>query len=436
VRKSLSLLAAVAATSLGLAAPQALAAPATPVSAAAAQTTERHPGAAVGADAVQRFAAAARGRAAGTPAAARARSYTTLVSRLDNPRQLSVDRAGQLYVAEAGHGAASPRGCVGTGEERFCAGTTGRISRIDRTWTDRAIRRTVVSGLPSAAGPDGSFAGGAAGVSARGGRLDIAVGDVPELTPQQFQGRAAALLRARPGGRPVKVADLLAYELKANPDGQRQFNDKGEPLDALSNPYAALALPGRTLVADAGANAIIQVSANGRISTFAALPNITTGPCAGAPNNDPQHPGCDSVPTAITLAPDGYVYVAGLGGDLPGTARVWKLHPRTGKIVKTIGNLTAAHGIVVGRAGTVYVSELLYGFDPTNPNLDPSTVGRITRIARNGSRSYVQVPLPAGLALIGGRLYAAAWSVAPATGAFGNPAWSGQLVRIRGPFRR
>jgi hypothetical protein len=77
------------------------------------------------------------------------------------------------------------------------------------------------------------------------------------------------------------------------------------------------------------------------------------------------------------------------------------------------------------------VSELLHGFDPTNPNLDPSTIGRIVRIPRTGPRTYNSVPLPAGLALLGGRLYAAAWSVAPATGAFGNPG----VDRPAGPRR-
>jgi hypothetical protein len=65
----------------------------------------------------------------------------------------------------------------------------------------------------------------------------------------------------------------------------------------------------------------------------------------------PAAPGCDSVPTAITRGPDGYIYVAGLGGEAAGTSRVYKLHPTTGRILKAWAGLNSAHGIAVGSAG-------------------------------------------------------------------------------------
>jgi hypothetical protein len=51
------------------------------------------------------------------------------------------------------------------------------------------------------------------------------------------------------------VADLAAFEASANPDRT----------DLDTNAYGILALPGRTLVADAGANALCGVSASGRV---------------------------------------------------------------------------------------------------------------------------------------------------------------------------
>jgi len=46
----------------------------------------------------------------------------------------------------------------------------------------------------------------------------------------------ASVLLARPGKKPVQLADLLANELKNNPDGQTQFDADGNPMDSLSNP--------------------------------------------------------------------------------------------------------------------------------------------------------------------------------------------------------
>ncbi len=231
MRRSVPLLAVVAATTLALGAPQALAGPST----AATPSARGHAGGALISDATaQRLAAAAKSaRHLSADATAAPADYMTVVSGLDNPRQVSADRRGQIFVAEAGHGADDKSTCVGSGEETFCAGLTGRVSRIDRTFAGVGVRRTVVRGLPSGAGPDGSFAGGSHGVDVWNNDLYIAVGEVPELTPNALKGQSAALLRARPGGPKVKLADLLAFELKYNPDGQRQFNEKGEPLDAL-----------------------------------------------------------------------------------------------------------------------------------------------------------------------------------------------------------
>jgi hypothetical protein len=340
-----------------------------------------------------------------------------VVSGLDNPRQLSVGTNGRLYVAEAGHGAATPAGCVGEGQQRFCVGNTGRISRIELGATPKRV--TMIGGLPSASGPDGSFAGGANGVAQTSGdRFVVAAGEVPELTPDSLEGRGSAALIGTGGGGFRTFADLLAHELEANPDRQLQFDADGNPVDALTNPYAVLRHRGEVLVADAGANAVLAVSAQGRVRTFAVPPVITAGACAETPNNTvPAGNSCDTVPTGLAHGPDGYVYLSGLGGEAPGTGRVWKLHPVTGKVVRTWGGFTTAHGVGVGPDGSVWVSELF--------------PGKVTKVAPNGRRTSIPVPFPGGIAVAPHGVYVSAFSIAPAAGVdLGGGKVSGQVWKI------
>lgn len=311
----------------------------------------------------------------------------TVVARgLYAPQGINFGPDGRLYVAETRH---------------------ARISKVN---VGTGSRTTVLSNVT-----------GLSGVDVAGNGTVYGSVSVESAHPNGFQGH---LVKAGPGGKPVGVANLIAYELAHNPDGQDQSAD-----DALSNPYAVLRMAGRTLVADAGANDVLSVSDSGKVTTFFAPRTINTGHCKGAPNNDPQHPGCDPVPTGLAMGPDGYVYVSGLGALAPNAARVWKLNPRTGKVVRTIGNLSTINGVAVGPDGSVYASNLLYGAPKGNPGpgFDPTNVGRVVRIKPDGSRTYAHVTLPGGLTWHGGKLYAASWILAADVGL---PASAGQVVTV------
>lgn len=230
--------------------------------------------------------------------------------------------------------------------------------------------------------------GGVAGIAVFGMRIDVTATREPEAGLPQ----GAANLSRVSGGTLTTVADLLAYEDRNNPDGQLQ--QTGEKADAWSNPYGLLALAGRTFVADAGANDLLEVTTAGAIRTVTAFPNITAGKCAGAENNDPRHKGCDAVPTGVAMGPDRQLYVSGLGAEVAG--RIWRVDPTTGRIGYVFGGLPPLTGIAVASDGTIYASSLF--------------ASAIFRIAPNRARSVASVPGPTGLAWRNGVLYSASQS--------------------------
>ncbi len=320
-------------------------------------------------------------------AAASAQPGVTVVARnLAGPFGIALGPGGQLLVAES---------------------DAGKVTKIDLA---NGHRSTFLSGYPTVDAVDVGDNGTVYALTGEGNRN----------TP-----RAQRLFKAPYRGHATVAADLLAYELKHNPDGQSQ-----KARDSLSNPFAVTRLPGRTLVADGGANDVISVSDSGRLSTFFAPHNITSGVCHGARNNDPRHPGCDPVPTGVAQGPDGAIYVSGLGAEAPNAGRVWKLDPSSGRVLRTWYGFTAPTGIAVGGDGSVYLSEGIYGAPegPPPAGFNPASVGRIVRIAPNGARTYARVTMPIGLRYYHGSLYSTAWSLAAFVGL---PPTSGQVVRVR-----
>jgi sugar lactone lactonase YvrE len=227
----------------------------------------------------------------------------------------------------------------------------------------------------------------------------------------------------------LRTVGLAAHELAHNPDGQRQFGPDGAPVGALSDPVAVYADEDRVLVADAGANAVLEVNARtGDVSTFFVPPVVTPEEVAGCdrPGNDPGTVGCDPVPAGVTEGEDGLVYVSTLGAGVQGAGRVYVLN-QLGHEVRRLEGFTSPTGIAVDCEGVVTVSELLEGLPAgqPGPGFDPSTVGQVVRVGRIGDRTYAQVTMPTGLVIEDGQLYASAWS----GGSVMVPS-AGQVVRV------
>lgn len=202
----------------------------------------------------------------------------------------------------------------------------------------------------------------------------------------------SSLYVAKAGQAPTKFADLLEFEVEFNPDGQEQNTP-----DAVSNPFSVVpdrSHRGFAIVADGGANDVLRVDNKGNVKAFFVPPVITTGECAGRPNNDPEHTGCDPVPTGMAYGPRNTLYVATLSGEAAGLGRVYVLDARTGKEERYISGFNSPTGVAVDYWGNIYVSELLNN--------------QIVKVDWRGKRSYAAVTEPSAVFISGGKLYATA----------------------------
>jgi hypothetical protein len=273
---------------------------------------------------------------------------------------------------------------------------------------------------------------GVSGVTAANGKIFALIGGPNEegAAPPSKYPPASVLVADRKGKHVRVLADLLKYELRHNPDRQKQFDKAGKPFDALSNPFSIVATRWGLLVADGGANDVLRVNPwTGRVSTFFVPPNPRTKECLkrGAQAN-PSTVGCDSVPTGIAVRGP-HVYVSTLGAEQPGAAAIYKLDGRTGKVLRKWSGFTSLTGIAVSPHGTIFASEVLFGAPagegPPPPGFDPARVGRLTSID-HGRIKHAAVTMPTGLEFADGRLYATSWSIA---GFFGLKD-AGRLVQV------
>jgi hypothetical protein len=351
-------------------------------------------------------------------------AHDVVASGLNNPRQIDQGAGGTLLVAEAGRGGTS---CMGQGEESLCFGTTGAITRISNLDRSNPTSRRIVTGLISGSGPDGSFAGGATGVedNTRGQIQIVFNGGFPPVTglPDQIGKLLTFTERKAPlTSRLVTTTDISKVETDFNNPDRYVDPERGPELD--SNPYGSLSLnDGRTIVADAAGNDLVEVMPNGTARPWVIFPQY---------GNEGSR---QATPTSLTLGADGYIYVGTLAHEEFGAARVWKI-TQSGQIVGFFGadagalrrtdrGLTTIVGLDVARNGDIYVSELFAGDDPEG------IPGKLTRIdPRTGRTSSVNVPFPGGVTFgKDQQLYVSAFSVATADG-MGFPGSSGQIWRV------
>ncbi len=295
-------------------------------------------------------------------------TLTPVMTGLDAPRGLDVTPFGELYVAEAGRGGTGP--CVVLRGVPQCYGPTGSVSRL---WHGRQER--VVTGLPSTISSTGEITG-PHDVAAAGfgfGTATIGFGADParraDFGPA---GRNFGYLVGFGLRHWLPLVDVAAVEAGSNP--------AGGPID--SNPYGVEARGTRSLVADAGANAIVEIRV-GRaprvVATFNSRPT--------APN--------DSVTTEVERGPDGALYVSELtGAPFPeGGASIYRVAPDGSKSIY-LGGFKTIIDFAFAKDGSVYVLQFA-----TGPFL--SGTGALYHVARDGTRTVVTTALeqPTSVAL-------------------------------------
>ncbi|MGH3081922.1 MAG: ScyD/ScyE family protein [Gaiellaceae bacterium] len=269
------------------------------------------------------------------PAAAQAAAPEPVMTGLNNPRGLAFGPEGGLYVAEAGKGGSGV--CVPgpDGMGTRCYGATGAVSRL---W--RGTQERIATGLPSLAGqPAGDTAAGPQDVSFQGrGGLYVTIGCSCDrgnpTTGALLDGLGFGyLMHVSASGHAKRLVDIAGYELSANPDGDH--------ID--SNPFGLLALPGHRLVTDAGGNSLLDVAANGSVSTVRTFPKI------------PVPFDRDVVPTDVVVGPDGAYYVSSLTGFpfTAGTASVYRVVPGQAPTPYATG-LTMVTDLAFGPDGSLY----------------------------------------------------------------------------------
>lgn len=283
-------------------------------------------------------------------------SATTVMTALDNPRGLAVDRDGVVYVAEAGKGGAAP--CRTARGQSICYGASGAVSRLRDGRQERYITR-----LPSDISATGEVTGPHDVVVTRNATyVLVGLGGNPAEvqaaygSDARYFGKLLAFLR---NGLMIPV-DVSGHESTQNPD--RGAID--------SNPYGLLLDEGEGLVADAGANAVLRLGSGG-VTTQAVLPS------------GPQRP-FEAVPTSVVRGPDGAYYVGELTGVpfLQGAARIYRLAAGAAPQVFLEGFKTIID-LAFGPDGSLYVLEHASG-----PRFFAGP-GRIIRVAPNGSRTVV-----------------------------------------------
>jgi hypothetical protein len=364
-------------------------------------------------------AAAALILAAGSDATRAVSSVTPVASGLDNPRGIAIASNGAIYVAEGGHG-----GDVCSPATR-CIGTTSQISRID---AKTGAHRAVVRGLYSRSVVNEGITG-VDGLSARGGRLVATITSYPQeldgwgcggqpadCASVVAAGRAQAgrLLSFTPSGTWNAVAGVGASDnswAAANP------GFSVEPPNA--NPYGVFALPGATLVTDAGANTLDLVGADGRITVLSAF---APPPPGGFP--------ADTVPTCVTVA-RGNTYVGSLSGKL------WR---RGGSFAPTEvpvgGLLHHLTGCASDSKGDIFLVDMWGTPGPPIPAGPGSAAGTgsVVELAADGTASVLASGLmfPNGIAVAkDGSLYVTVGSTCTAQGSpFPYCSGGGGVVRV------
>ena len=294
---------------------------------------------------------------------------------LDNPRGLDWSN-GRLFIAEAGTG--GDGSCVpGIFAPQICLGRTGSVTVVTHT----GHQRRIVEGLPSLAGPDGTFAYGPSDVSVKDGHVFVSIGGPNEAENRELLTEAIArklgTVQLLFGRHSITVGEIAEFVAHNDPDGP----------PAETNTNSVLAGRRALYAIDAGGNTLYGINWRGQLEVLHVFDDIVL----------PDGTTIDAVPTNMVFGPDGAVYVSTLTGvPFPeGAATVWRWDGV--QATPYAEGLTTAIDLDFGPDGSLYVVEMrgVIGLS-----------GRVLRIAPDGTRTVVAdgLDFPTGVA-VGDRVF-------------------------------
>ena len=352
----------------------------------------------------------------GAIGAGAATTITPVINGLDTPRGITFDSAGSMYVAESGVAGTGPAGLTHSGRvSKFAFGST---TPSWQTGFESIFVGEDPTQPPDVLGPEGisAFGPGCAlfpGAQSTSPWLSPgSTGNVCQVSMIMSESHDGVLKESDGQVSTTQIGHL--FGLNSATGAATSLSDVGNQMYAFtganaslfpddfpdSNPYGVLVTKGpsgqvRTFVADAGANTIVEVNANGSTRVVAYTPNETTEPFR------------DSTPTCIAEGPDGMLYVATLdlvaNFETPGRANVFRVNPNatfdpkhpTAPALWATG-VTTATACTFDRAGNFWATEM---FQPNSAG-PPGDVIRIpfsspTTITHIGGGS---LPFPGGIA--------------------------------------
>jgi hypothetical protein len=322
---------------------------------------------------------------------------TVVQGGLNAPRHLVITGAG-LVVTEAGTGGPAGTSNCATGPSTETAGTTqyctGRTGAIFTLSSGGRIG-PVLSKLPSVIEENIQEVTGPSAIAYGHGQEAVTIDDFlvnkdgsNNLLPKPFAS-AFGTLRLLSGGK-SRVVDIAAFAA-AHPQSASSLGTiPGEtPYD--SDPYDVVAYRAGWVVADAGANDLLYVSASGHVRMLARFPAVAEQLPAGVLGNPaPITVQAQAVPSSVAVGPDGALYVGLLRGipSDPGTSYIYRVVPGHQPVIWARG-LTSVTSIAFDGQGRLLATE----FNTGGLLSAPTVPGALVRISNHG-RTVTTLPVP------------------------------------------